>query len=316
MGAISQNSVVPVACPSAGGSAHDPARRDGWRAKLADYWTLTKPEVNTLVVASTLAGFYLGWRGPMNFVLLIHTLMGTLLVASGTATLNQWMEREGDARMRRTVNRPLPSGRLSPPEALRFGIVLSVAGGLYLALAANVLASALALLTLASYLLLYTPLKRKTSYCTLVGAFLGAMPPLIGWAAARGSLGLEAWILYAMLFIWQFPHFLAIAWMYREDYARAGLLMLPADDPQGRAAARQILATSLLLLPVSLVPTWLGQLGVIYFIGALALGLALFYCGASAALVRSNAVAKRLLMATVFYLPLIFGFMIADKALM
>lgn len=316
MGAISQNSVVPVTCPSAGGSAHDPARRDGWRAKLADYWTLTKPEVNTLVVASTLAGFYLGWRGPMNFVLLFHTLMGTLLVASGTATLNQWMEREADAHMRRTANRPLPAGRLSPAEALRFGIVLSVAGGLYLALAANILASALALLTLASYLLLYTPLKRKTSYCTLVGAFPGAMPPLIGWAAARGSLGLEAWILYAMLFIWQFPHFLAIAWMYREDYARAGLLMLPADDPQGRAAARQILATSLLLLPVSLVPTGLGQLGVIYFIGALALGLALFYCGASAALVRSNAVAKRLLMATVFYLPLIFGFMIVDKALM
>jgi len=313
MASIPQNSVVPVAGEFL---AHHAVRNDGWRAKLADYWTLTKPEVNTLVLASTLAGFYLGWRGPMNFLLLFHTLAGTLLVASGTATLNQWMERSADARMRRTANRPLPAKRLAPAEALRFGIALSAAGGLYLALVVNLLASALALLTLGSYLLLYTPLKRRTTYCTLVGAFPGAMPPLIGWAAARGSLSLEAWILYAVLFIWQFPHFLAIAWMYREDYARAGLLMLPADDPQGRAAARQILATSLVLLPVSLVPTWLGQMGWVYFAGALVLGTTLFYCGASAALVRSNALAKRLLMATVLYLPLIFGFMIVDKALM
>ena len=313
MASIPQNPVVPAASDFV---ARNAAQRNGWRDKLADYWTLTKPEVNTLVLASTLAGLYLGWRGPMNFALLFHTLTGTLLVASGTATLNQWMEREGDARMRRTANRPLPAGRLSSAEGLRFGIILSVAGGLYLALAVNLLASALALLTLASYLLLYTPLKRRTSYCTLVGAFPGAMPPLIGWAAARGSLSLEAWILYAVLFIWQFPHFLAIAWMYREDYARAGLLMLPTNDPQGRAAARQILATSLLLLPVSLVPTWLGEMGAIYFVGALVLGSALFYCGASAALVRSKPLARRLLMATVLYLPLIFGFMIVDKALM
>jgi len=264
-------------------------------------------------LASTLAGFYLGWRGPMNFMLMFHTLAGTLLVASGTATLNQWIERRSDGHMRRTANRPLPSGRLSSAEAMWFGVVLAATGGLYLALAVNILASGLALLTLASYLLLYTPLKRKTPYCTLVGAFPGAMPPLIGWAAARGNLNLEAWILYAILFIWQFPHFLAIAWMYREDYARAGLLMLPADDPQGRRAARQILVTSLALLPISLLPAWLGEMGMIYFFGALGLGLIMLYCGASAAQVRSNALARRLLMASVFYLPLVFGFMIADK---
>jgi len=302
--------VVPPATPL----AQD--RLVGWRSKVADYWSLTKPEVNSLVVASTLAGFYLAWRGPMNYTLMIHTLLGTLLVASGTATLNQWVEREFDARMRRTANRPLPAGRLSSSEALWFGIGLSVAGGLELALAVNILASFLALLTLASYLLLYTPLKRKTSYCTLVGAFPGAMPPLIGWAAARGNLNLEAWILYALLFFWQFPHFLSIAWMYREDYERAGLLMLPPNDPQGRLAARQILATSIALLPVSLLPTLLGQLGMTYFFGALALGLAILYYGASTAMVRSKVMARRLLLASVFYLPLVFGLMILDKFLM
>lgn len=302
--------VVPPATPL----AQD--RLVGWRSKVADYWTLTKPEVNSLVVASTLAGFYLAWRGPMNYALMVHTLLGTLLVASGTATLNQWAEREFDARMRRTANRPLPAGRLSSSEALWFGIGLSVAGGLELALAVNIFASFLALLTLASYLLLYTPLKRKTSYCTLVGAFPGAMPPLIGWAAARGNLNLQAWILYALLFFWQFPHFLSIAWMYREDYERAGLLMLPPNDPQGRLAARQILATSIALLPVSLLPTLLGQMGMTYFFGALALGLVILYCGASTALVRSNVMARRLLLASVFYLPLVFGLMIVDKMFM
>ena len=287
----------------------------GWRGKLADYWTLTKPEVNSLVIASTLAGFYLGWRGAMNYGLMFHTLAGTLLVASGTATLNQWMERKHDARMRRTANRPLPAGRLSPAEALWFGILLSGAGGLYLGLVVNVLASALAIATLASYLLLYTPLKRKTPYCTLVGAFPGAMPPLIGWAAARGNLSLEALVLYAILFFWQFPHFLSIAWMYREDYARAGLLMLPQNDPQGRRAARQILVTSLALLPISLLPTLLGQMGWVYFLGALPLGLGLLYYGVLTAKVRSNALARRLLLASVLYLPLVFGLMIVDKIL-
>src|SRR5204863_3839636 len=177
------------------------------------------------------------------------------LVASGTATLNQWMERDADARMRRTAPRPLPAGRRAARAGLLFGLLLAVTGGAELALGSNLLASFLALLTLASYLLAYTPLKRKTTLSTFVGAFPGAMPPLIGWAAARGNLTAEAWVLYAVLFFWQFPHFLSIAWMYREDYARAGLLMLPQNDPQGRRAARQILVTSLALLPISLLPT-------------------------------------------------------------
>jgi protoheme IX farnesyltransferase len=310
MGSVVDNTVVAAVSPL------PPAIVAGWRGKLADYWTLTKPEVNSLVIASTLAGFYLGWQGATNYWMMFHTLAGTLLVASGTATLNQWMEREHDAHMRRTANRPLPAGRLSSTEAFWFGILLSVGGGLYLGLAVNLLASALALLTLASYLLLYTPLKRKTPYCTLVGAFPGAMPPLIGWAAARGSLSLEAWVLYAILFFWQFPHLLSIAWMYREDYARAGLLMLPQNDPQGRRAAQQILATSIILLPISLLPNLMGQVGWIYFAGALPLGLALLYYGALTAKVRSNVLARRLLLASVFYLPLIFGLMIVDKILL
>jgi heme o synthase len=204
--------------------------REALLARLRDYWVLTKPEVNLLVVMSTLAGFYLAWDGPLNFSLLLNALFGTLLVASGTGTLNQYMERQSDCSMRRTARRPLPGNRIHPAEALVFGILLSIGGGLLLWLEVNALASILALLTLSTYLLIYTPLKKKTDLCTLIGAFPGAMPPLIGWAAARGSLNAEALVLYAILFLWQFPHFLAIAWMYREDYSRAGLRMLPPDD--------------------------------------------------------------------------------------
>lgn len=310
MGSVIEN---PIASAAVHPRAAAPSV--SWRSRCADYWALTKPEVNSLVLASTLAGFYLASRGPLELLLLIHTLVGTLLVASGTATLNQWVERESDARMRRTANRPLPAARLSSAEALWFGVALAVGGCLWLAIAVNILASLLAFLTLASYLLLYTPLKKRTAYCTLVGAFPGAMPPLIGWAAARGTLSLEAWVLYAILFFWQFPHFLAIAWMYREDYARAGLVMLPAGDPQGRLAARQILVTSVALLPVSLLPVLLRQMGMTYFFGALVLGLIMLYCGVSTASVRSNLLARRLLLASVFYLPLVFGLMIVDKLL-
>ena len=203
-------------------------------AVLSDYWTLTKPEVNFLILITTYAGFYLGCDragNPLSFFALFNTLLGTLLVASGTATLNQYIERKFDAQMRRTARRPAAAGRLEPPAVLAFGIVLSAAGCIYLALAVNLLASLLALLTLLSYLFLYTPLKRRTALCVLVGAFPGAMPPLIGWAAASGRLNMEAWLLYAILFLWQFPHFMAIAWMYREDYDRAGYQMLP----KGRA---------------------------------------------------------------------------------
>lgn len=286
---------------------------------LADYWTLTKPEVNFLILVSTLAGFYLGTptgSGPFRFLRLFHTLVGTLLVASGTGTLNQFIERRYDALMRRTARRPLPGGRLAPSRALGFGVLLAATGGLYLGLLVNLLASFLALLTLATYLVLYTPLKRKTPFCTLVGAFPGAMPPLIGWAAANGSLSLGAWALYAILFLWQFPHFMAIAWMYREDYWRAGYLMLPSGGREGRFMAWQILGFTLALIPVSLLPSFLGHAGLIYFFGALALGSAFFHYCVRLALSKSKALAKRLLFASIIYLPLVLGLMMADKSSM
>jgi protoheme IX farnesyltransferase len=284
-----------------------------WPARLANYWTLTKPEVNFLVLVSTLVGFYLASRGPLGFGRLFHTLMGTLLMASGTGTLNQCLERHSDKRMRRTANRPLPAGRLVPAEAVCFGILLAAAGGGELWVFTNPLTSLLALLTLASYLLFYTPLKKRTPLCTLVGAFPGAMPPLIGWAAVRNSLSLVAWALYVILFLWQFPHLLAIAWMYREDYARAGLQMLPRNDREGRTTARQILGYSLALIPASLLPVFLGQAGKAYLVGALVLGFGFLHYGIRLALHRSNSLARRLVLASVVYLPLVFALMMADK---
>ena len=282
-------------------------------ARLKDYWTLTKPEVNFLVLVSTWVGFDLGWRGPFQLLPLVHTLLGTLLVASGTATLNQYFERDFDARMRRTAQRPLPAGRLRSFEALGLGLIFSLAGAAYLALAVNALASLLAVATLVSYLALYTPLKRRTAWCMFVGAFPGAIPPLIGWAAARGSLGFEPAVLSAVVFLWQFPHFLSIAWMYREDYARAGYRMLPANDAAGTSMAWQVVVSSLLLVPLSLAPALLGQAGTLYFLGALLLGVAYTSYGVRLATLRSRAIARRVLLASVIYLPLIFGLMMLDK---
>jgi protoheme IX farnesyltransferase len=284
-----------------------------WLARLADYWTLTKPEVNFLVLVSTLVGFYLASRGPLGFGRLFHTLLGTLLVASGTATLNQCLERHSDKRMRRTANRPMPAGRLTPAEAFCFGILLAAAGGWELWVFTNPLTSELALLTLASYLVFYTPLKKKTPLCTLVGAFPGAMPPLIGWAAVRNSLSPVAWALYIILFLWQFPHLLAIALMYREDYARAGLQMLPRNDREGRATVGQILGYSLALIPASLLPVFLGQAGKAYLVGALVLGFGFLHYGMRLALQRSDSSARRLALASVVYLPLVFALMMVDK---
>lgn len=280
--------------------------------KLADYWMLTKPEVNFLVLISTLAGFYLGSAGDFRWMLLISTLIGTFLVASGTATLNEYMERGYDALMRRTAKRPLPAGRIKPHEALVFGLFLSAAGALILA-TVNALASFLAILTLVSYLVVYTPLKRKTALCTFVGAAPGAIPPLIGWAAARGTLSWEAWVLYLMLFLWQFPHFMSIAWMYRVDYARAGYLMLPPRDHQGRMMALQVVVFSVLLIPVSMIPALAGELRLTYLFGAILLGLLFASYGARLAAVRSNALARRMLMASVVYLPLVYALMMVAK---
>ncbi len=298
-------------------AARRPTFRTGYPQRLerlADYWTLTKPEVNFLVLVSTLVGFVLASRGRLDGVLLFHTLLGTLLVASGTGTLNQYIERKSDALMRRTARRPLPAGRLTPVEALLFGIFLAIAGGLELWLAANPLTSILALLTLTTYLLFYTPLKRRTPLCTLVGAFPGAVPPLIGWAAVGNGLSFEAWVLYGILFCWQFPHLLAIAWMYREDYARAGLQLLPRNDHEGRATWKQILGYTLALLPISLIPAFRGDAGTVYLVGAGICGLLFLVCGIRWAVSRTNVFARQLLLASIIYLPLVLALLMLDKS--
>jgi protoheme IX farnesyltransferase len=279
-----------------------------------DYFALTKPEVNFLIAVTAFAGFYLGrpsvWH-DFPFLRTINTVLGTLLVASGTGVLNQYIERRFDAQMRRTSRRPLAAGRLNPSAVLWFGIALSVLGTVYLAAAVNLLASLLALGTLLSYLFLYTPLKRKSSLCTLVGAFSGAMPPLIGWAAASGQLSFGAWALYSVLFLWQFPHFMAIAWMYREDYGRAGYLVLPRDE---RAKARlvnwQTLLPLLLLVPVSLLPALTSKASGQYYIGAVLLCGAFLYYGAQLVLRKSHSSARKLLAASIIYLPSLFMLMI------
>jgi protoheme IX farnesyltransferase len=281
-------------------------------AKLRDYLTLTKPEVNLLILMTTSAGYYLGGQGAFHFAGMLHTLIGTLLVASGTATLNQYMERMFDAQMLRTAQRPLVSGSISPRQALAFGLLLSVAGGAYLALTVNWLASALALGTLLAYLLVYTPLKRKTPLCTLLGAIPGAMPTLIGWAGASNGLTREAWFLFAVLFFWQFPHFLAIALMYREDYARAGFKMLPAFDADGRFTRAEVISCTLVLIVVTMFPL-AGRVAPSYFFVMAAAGLFFLYYGAKLAASASRSAASRLVHASVIYLPIVLAAMMVSK---
>jgi heme o synthase len=244
---------------------------------------------------------------------MLNTLFGTLLVASGAATLNQYLEHRFDARMRRTSRRPIAAGRLSPRTAAWFGISLSVAGTVYLLAAVNALSGALAVFTATTYLLIYTPLKRKTPLCTLAGAVPGAMPPLIGWAAASGTLNLEAWGLYLVLFLWQFPHFMAIAWMYRDDYARAGYLVLPPGEQSGRFMSWQTLLASLGLIPASLMPTLIARAGPVYFVLAGILSALFFYYSARLAFQRSTLAARRLLWASIVYLPLAFCLLMLEK---
>lgn len=282
------------------------------RSKFRDYCTLTKPEVNLLVLMTTSAGFYLACRGPLNVAGLINTLIGTLLVASGTATLNQWMERVWDGQMRRTAGRPLPSGRLNAREALVFGILLSALGGVYLNFLVNRMASLLALSTLLSYLLVYTPLKRKTPLCTLIGAIPGAMPVLIGWAGASGSLGPHAWFLFAIVFLWQFPHFLAIALMYREDYDRAGYKMLPAFDRDSHFTLAEIVAFTVILILITMLPPT-GHGDAIYFGGMALTGAFLLYHVIKLAKSASRVLAGRVLHASVIYLPIVLGILIARR---
>jgi protoheme IX farnesyltransferase len=288
-------------------------RPSGWYTTAADYWALTKPEVNFLILITTFVSFHLASDPSATRTLtLIHTLIGTLLVASGAATLNQFLERLFDAKMRRTARRPLAAGRLSPVNVLWFGIALSLAGALYLA-ALNRLTALLAVLTLLGYLFLYTPLKRKTPLCTLVGAFPGAVPPLIGWAAARGRLDPEAWALYLMVFLWQFPHFMAIAWMYRDDYLRAGYHVLPTQPLRDRFVIWQSFVCSLALVPVALIPSVTRDSGAVYSVGAAVLSLAFLYYSERFAFHRSNVAARRLLVSSILYLPLLFTLLMFDK---
>ncbi|MGA8153637.1 MAG: heme o synthase [Terriglobales bacterium] len=281
-------------------------------SKLQDYYTLTKPEVNLLILMTTSAGYYLASRGPFRIVGLLNTLAGTLLVASGTATLNQWMERIWDGQMRRTASRPLPSGRLSAREAFLFGMLLSLAGGLYLALMVNVLSALLAVSTLLSYLLIYTPLKRKTPLCTLLGAVPGAMPTLIGWAGAGAAIDRRAWFLFGILFLWQFPHFLAIALMYREDYARAGYRMLPRFDLESRFTRAEILGFTTVLVVVTLLPLG-GRGGPFYLSAMCAAGGFFLYHVLKLTKSATAVMASRVLHASVIYLPVVLVMMIAWK---
>jgi protoheme IX farnesyltransferase len=284
--------------------------------RAADYWTLTKPEVNLLIGVTTATGFWLGAAGDGQVVSvprLVHTVAGTLLVASGTGTLNQLVERRFDALMRRTAGRPVAAGRIAPWQALVFGVVLATAGTLELAVAVNRLSGMLALATMGTYLLLYTPLKRKTPLCTLIGALPGAAPPLIGWAGATGNLSTEAWILYLMVFLWQFPHFMAIAWMYREDYRRAGYRVLPRDKPIVPFVLCQVMIPLLALVPLSVTPVFFGRAGLVYLTVALVLGAGFIYRADQLAIHQSNATARHLLMTSIVYLPLIFIVLVLDR---
>lgn len=307
-GVLSSNdpmaSALAVADPHAGNTI---------ASKLGDYYALTKPEVNLLILMTTSAGYYLGSDGPLHVARLVITLLGTLLVASGTATLNQLMERYHDAQMRRTARRPLVSGRLSGKEAFWFGMALSVAGGGLLAACVNAVSALLAIGTLLGYLLIYTPLKRKTPLCTLLGAVPGAMPTLIGWAAASGGIGRNAWLLFGVLFLWQFPHFLAIALLYREDYAGAGFRMLPRFDADGRFTKAEIVLFTLVLVLVTLLPL-AGRHGAVYSLIMFAAGAFFIYHTVKLAGSGSRVLASRVVHASVIYLPVVLGTMMAWKA--
>ncbi|MFL6273724.1 MAG: heme o synthase [Blastocatellia bacterium] len=281
--------------------------------KLTAYLDLTKPRITMLVTATAAAGYCLGSASGFDYFRFFHTAIGIVLLSSGIGALNQYIERDLDRLMRRTEMRPLPAGRLQPRQALRFGLALSLIATVYLAVLVNPLSAALGVLTFAAYLFAYTPLKTRTTLSTIIGAFPGAMPPFIGWVAANGQITIEAWVLFAILFLWQFPHFLAIAWMYRDDYARAGIKMLPVVEREGRITGQQIIAYTVLLVPVSLMPTLVRLSGTIYFYGALALGLWFLYYSVRAARQRTTWQARKLLLASVLYLPVLFALMVLNR---
>jgi protoheme IX farnesyltransferase len=281
---------------------------------LADLMTLTKARLSSLVLVTTFVGFCMGSRGGLDWFLLLRTLLGTALVAGAAAVLNQWVETNVDRLMNRTKGRPLPAGRMRRSTALGLGILLAVAGLIYLANRVNPLAAILAACTLAVYVLLYTPLKRRTPFCITVGAVSGGIPPMIGWAAAHGSLEAGAWILFGLLFLWQMPHFLAIAWMYRDEYAEAGFVMLRRNDIGGRATAQESLWCTLALIAVSQLPLAFGLVRPIYLAGTLLCGTMLLACALQFLRDRTRLSARRLFLASIIYLPLILGLMVLSKS--
>jgi protoheme IX farnesyltransferase len=280
------------------------------RARVSDFLELTKPRITFMVLIATVVGFYMGSEEALQPLLLLHTILGTGLIAAGASALNEYLERDLDSRMVRTRNRPIPDGRLSPSEALTFSIVISIAGVVYLTAFVNLLTAAIGAFTLGAYVLIYTPLKTRTTWCTLIGAFPGATPPLMGWAAARGDLGSIGISLFAIQFLWQMPHFFAIAWMFTEDYSRAGFKVHSNSVNTGR----QIILFCCALIPVSLLPTLFGATGRWYLLGALLLGFIYLGYGFAVALFRSCTHAQRLLRISVLYLPALFVLMMIDKA--
>jgi protoheme IX farnesyltransferase len=283
------------------------------RQVVVDLLALTKPRVVIMVLVTAAVGYYVGLTGPADWSRLIHLLVGTMLAAGGTLALNQYVERDVDALMDRTRMRPLPEGRLAPLEALLFGTAITVIGVLYLAAFVNVMSAAVTAATALLYVLAYTPLKLRTPLCTLVGAVPGALPPVAGWAAATDDVGLGAWVLFGIMFLWQLPHTLAIARLYRDDYARGGVLVLPVVDPDGRSTERHILNGSLSLIAVSLLPTLIGLSGPVYFAGALLSGIGLLVLGVMHARRPTALAARRVLLASLFYLPVVLALLAFDK---
>ncbi|HQX56492.1 MAG TPA: heme o synthase [Pyrinomonadaceae bacterium] len=283
------------------------------KEKAAAYFELTKPRIAFLLVLTSAAGFYIGTQGEFPIGLFIHSMIAITILASGVATLNQWFERSLDPKMERTAKRPLPSNRVTPNAALTFGVLNCAVAEAYLFFFVNGLTAFLGLLVIIGYVLLYTPLKTRTTACTAIGAFPGALPPLMGFTAATGEITMIAWALFAIQFFWQFPHFFAIAWMYRVQYRRAGIKMLPAVEPDGRITFRQIVMFTVLLVPVSLAPFFLGIDGIVYLVGAVILGGWFLWASIRSALSKSNQSAKALLLVSVIYLPLLFILMVADK---
>ena len=283
------------------------------RSTISLVLDLIKARLTLLVLFTTFAGFYAGSVGPISFSLLFHTIFGTFLVAAGAAALNQLLERDYDAQMPRTANRPLPAGKLDSDTALLIGTISSVVGLVQLALGVNLLTSCLGAVTLLTYLFVYTPLKRVTVLNTAIGAIPGALPPLMGWTAARGVVSIEGWALFAILFFWQLPHFLAIAWMYRDQYERAGFVMLPVVDQTGERTGRQALCHTFGLLPVSLSPFLFGMAGIVYLAGALSLGIIFIYFAWQFSRTLNTERARQLFLMSIIYLPLILGLLAADK---